>query len=260
MIVCIWIVSWTSLIPTWLEAWGRFGMNSKTFICDVIPDRNGKSPMITLFLLAFVIPSVTIIVCYGRIFWVVRKANKKSQRTVQNNRRSVMEDSSFETSTAAEKSRTSDNETDRCVPPGHPRVEILRTHAFNPQTTPDQKPSRTYQKRGISSIAQNIRQSMYLTKLQVTTKIKPTSKDKRLLSMITAIMVSFFICHLPITIIKVTTVVSMATPSAYLWSYILRFLTTCINPIIYVVMSQEYRKAYKKVILVKSWKVCKFWT
>lgn len=260
MIVCIWIVSWTSLIPTWLEAWGRFGMNTNTSLCDVIPDRNGKSPMTTLFLLAFVIPCVTIILCYGRIFWIVRKTSKKTHCSSQNNRRSVTDDSSYETSTAVERSRASDNETDRCVPPGHHRVESLRTHTSNPQTTPEKKPSRILPKGSISLIAQNIRNSMYLTKLHVTTKLKPTSKDKRLLSMITAIMVSFFICHLPITILKVSTAVSVATPSAYLWSYILRFLTTCINPIIYVVMSQEYRKAYKKVILPKSWNLSKFWT
>lgn len=262
MILCIWIVSWTSLTATWLEAWGRFGMNTKTFLCDVIPDRNGTSPMTTLFILAFVIPCLAIIICYGRIFWIVKKTSKKSQGNVQSNRRSVIvvDDVSFETSTAMEKSRDSDNETDRCVPPGHPRVESLRTHAFNALTTPDKKASRTYQKGNIASIAQNIRQSMYLTKLNVTTRIKPTSKDKRLLSMITAIMVSFFICHLPITIIKVSTVMSAKSPSAHLWSYILRFLTTCINPVIYVVMSQEYRKAYKKVFLAKSWNVCRFWT
>lgn len=260
MIVCIWVVSWTSLIATWVEAWGRFGMNPKTYLCDIIPDRNGSSPMTTLFLLAFVIPSLTIIVCYGRIFWIVKKASKKSRGNVQHNRRSVMDDSSFETSTAVEKSRNSDNETDRCVPPGHPRVESLRTHTSNPQTTPDKKPSRTHPKGSMASIAQNIRHSMYLTKLHVTTRLKPTAKDKRLLSMITAIMVSFFICHLPITIIKVSTVVSAPFPSAYLWSYILRFLTTCINPVIYVVLSQEYRKAYKKVILPKSWNLCRYCT
>lgn len=257
MIACIWIVSWTSLIATWVEAWGRFGMNTNTYLCDIIPDRNGTSPMTTLFIMAFVIPSLTIILCYGRIFWIVKKASKKSQGNAQNNRTSVIVDSSFETSTAAEKSRDSDNETDRCVPPTHPRVESLRPHS---QTTPDKKPNYTYPKSSMASIAQNIRRSMYLTKLHVTTRMKPTAKDKRLLSMITAIMVSFFICHLPITIIKVSTVVSATSTSAYLWSYILRFLTTCINPVIYVVLSQEYRKAYKKVFLSKSWNNCRFWT
>lgn len=260
MIVCIWIVSWTSLIPTWVEAWGCFGMNPNTYLCDIVPDRNGSSPMTMLFILAFVIPCLTIIVCYARIFCIVKKASKKSRGNVQNNRRSVIDDSSFETSTAVEKSNQSDNETDRCVPLGHPRVESLRTHASNPQTTPEKKPSRTYPKGSMASIAQNIRHSMYLTKLHVTTKMKPTAKDKRLLSMITAIMISFFICHLPITIIKVSTAVSATSPSAYLWSYILRFFTTCINPVIYVVLSQEYRKAYRKVFLPKSWNTCRFWT
>lgn len=260
MIACIWIASWISLLATWLEAWGCFGMNTKTYICDIIPNQNGTSPMVTFFVMAFVIPCVTIIACYGRIYWIVKKTSKKSRGNGQINRRSVMDDSTFETSTAAERSRDSDNETDECIAPGHPRVKSLRTLAtVNPQTTSDEKPTRTYPKGSMAKIAENIRKSMYLTKAHITRNIKPTSKDKRLLSMITAIMVSFFICHLPITIIKVSTVVTTATPSAYMFSYVLRFMTTCINPIIYVVMSQEYRKAYKKTIVPKSWNVSSFW-
>lgn len=259
MIVCIWIISWTALLATFLGVWGCFGMSTNISLCDIVPDRNGISPRTALFLVAFLIPCLTIILCYGRIFWIVRKASKKSRCNVQNNRKSVMDESSFETSTAAEKCRESDNESDRYVPPGHPRVQSLRTHGSNPQT-PDKKPSRPEPKGNIAIIAQNLKQSMYLTKLHVTSRLKPTSKDKRLLSMITAIMVSFFICHLPITILKCHTTVTGASPSAHLWSYILRYLTACINPVIYVVLSQEYRKAYKKVFVLKSWNVCRFCT
>ena len=34
--------------------------------------------------------------------------------------------------------------------------------------------------------------------------------------------------------------------------YILIYLTTCINPIIYVVMSSEYRQAYKNLLTCKQ--------
>lgn len=34
--------------------------------------------------------------------------------------------------------------------------------------------------------------------------------------------------------------------------YVLIYLTTCINPIIYVVMSSEYRQAYKNLLTCKK--------
>jgi hypothetical protein len=77
-----------------------------------------------------------------------------------------------------------------------------------------------------------------------------SAKDRRLLQMILVIFVSFLVCYLPITITKLL-------QNAIDWrglniaGYILIYLTTCINPIIYVVMSSEYRSAYKYVLLCK---------
>jgi len=77
-----------------------------------------------------------------------------------------------------------------------------------------------------------------------------SAKDRRLLQMILVIFVSFLVCYLPITITKLL-------QDAIDWrglniaGYILIYLTTCINPIIYVVMSSEYRNAYKYVLLCK---------
>jgi len=77
-----------------------------------------------------------------------------------------------------------------------------------------------------------------------------SAKDRRLLQMILVIFASFLVCYLPITITKLL-------QDAIDWrglniaGYILIYLTTCINPIIYVVMSSEYRSAYKYVLLCK---------
>ena len=57
--------------------------------------------------------------------------------------------------------------------------------------------------------------------------------------MIGVIFASFVICYLPITVAKV-----VSDPSLHLLSItgcILIYLTTCINPVIYVLMSSEYR-------------------
>lgn len=77
-----------------------------------------------------------------------------------------------------------------------------------------------------------------------------SAKDRKLLQMILVIFASFLVCYLPITVTKLF-------QGAVDWQgfniagYILIYLTTCINPIIYVVMSSEYRSAYKYVLLCK---------
>lgn len=72
---------------------------------------------------------------------------------------------------------------------------------------------------------------------------KMSQKDRRLLKMILVIFISFLFCHLPITVTKLwksTTDLHIVNISGYLLIY----LTTCINPVIYVMMSNEYRQAY----------------
>ncbi|XP_059222851.1 G-protein coupled receptor moody isoform X2 [Stomoxys calcitrans] len=70
-----------------------------------------------------------------------------------------------------------------------------------------------------------------------------SQKDRRLLKMILVIFVSFVICYLPITLTKIW---KGATENHIfnISGYLLVYLTTCINPIIYVLMSSEYRQAY----------------
>ena len=83
---------------------------------------------------------------------------------------------------------------------------------------------------------------------------KMTSKDRRLLKMILVIFISFLMCYLPITVAKINSAVTRIHILNIL-SYLLIYLTTCINPIIYVVMSSEYRQAYWNLILcrVNTW-------
>lgn len=78
-----------------------------------------------------------------------------------------------------------------------------------------------------------------------------TAKDRRLLKMILVIFVSFVICYLPITINKIFEPVAR-NHFMNLIGYVLIYLTTSINPIIYVVMSSEYRQAYKNLLMCRN--------
>lgn len=78
-----------------------------------------------------------------------------------------------------------------------------------------------------------------------------TTKDRRLLKMILVILSAFVVCYLPITASKIFRSIQ---ENAYLniMGYLLIYLTTCINPIIYVVMSSEYRQAYWNLLMCRN--------
>lgn len=85
---------------------------------------------------------------------------------------------------------------------------------------------------------------------------KMSSKDRRLLKMILVIFLSFVTCYLPITVIKIFFEPSKIEQSNslanlhfvfFIFSYLLIYVSVCLNPLIYVLMSKEYRKAYSDV-------------
>ncbi|KAK0163685.1 hypothetical protein PV327_007338 [Microctonus hyperodae] len=80
MVVATWVFGFGALVMTWLEEWGRFGLDPDIGSCSILPDINGHSPKEFLFILAFLTPCVAIIVCYARIFYIVRKTAYKSRR------------------------------------------------------------------------------------------------------------------------------------------------------------------------------------
>jgi hypothetical protein len=78
-----------------------------------------------------------------------------------------------------------------------------------------------------------------------------STKDRRLLKMILVIFISFLICYLPITLTKIFHDITNVH-GVNIAGYLLIYLTTCINPIIYVVMSSEYRQAYKNLLMCRT--------
>ncbi|XP_076661702.1 G-protein coupled receptor moody isoform X2 [Halictus rubicundus] len=80
MVIGIWILAFGFLVVTWFESWGRFGLDTAIGSCSILPDVHGRSPKEFLFVVAFLIPCVAIVVCYARIFYIVRKTAWKRRK------------------------------------------------------------------------------------------------------------------------------------------------------------------------------------
>ncbi|XP_055911253.1 G-protein coupled receptor moody [Eupeodes corollae] len=89
MIAATWIVAFLILIPTYRGVWGSFGLDTEIGSCSILPDKNGNSPKEMLFVMAFVVPCLSIVVCYARIFYIVRKAALRSREPVNNTGSSI---------------------------------------------------------------------------------------------------------------------------------------------------------------------------
>lgn len=259
MIASIWIMSFGALIATYLEHWGRFSLHPTTGSCTIVPDEDGSNPKRLIFIIAFVLPSLAIIVCYARILWIVRKSTKKSQtqcpmriRPLTEIKPTIIEVPETSIPSAMDEVVQRRETKTQFTLPCFYSTELssscndssLREDKEN-KCAPEFKGSSPTSER-----AKRIRQSFVATFRRSTALIKPrlpTKKDKKLLTMIVAIITSFLICHLPITLTKTIFRDITSHPSANIAGYVLIYVTTCINPIIYVVMSVEYRQAYKNV-------------
>lgn len=55
---------------------GEFGYEAHLKSCSIIA-KDGRSPKRGLFVLGFLIPCITITICYANIFWVVRRSEMR---------------------------------------------------------------------------------------------------------------------------------------------------------------------------------------
>lgn len=196
MVVIIWLFSFVCLLPPLLKVWGKFGFDPTVGTCTILKV-NGRSPKVFLYVFAFVMPSLAFVICYSRIFWVVRKAH----RNVKERRPDI----TLETRGKMEGGSKS------------PRI-----------------------------LLQQLREKFHTSSSEISGKRKKQlTKDIRLLRMILVIFFTFVICYLPVTIIKITRKED-DLPVINILGYVSIYFSSCINPIIYVLMSQEYRQAYKK--------------
>lgn len=101
------------------------------------------------------------------------------------------------------------------------------------------------------------------SKLSKASRIKDTRDTKakrnewRITKMVLAIFLSFVCCYLPITVTKVADK-DVRYPFFHILGYIMLYLSSCINPIIYVIMNKQYRQAYKTVIMCQPARLLAF--
>ncbi|XP_045773857.1 G-protein coupled receptor moody-like [Maniola jurtina] len=252
MLAVIWIFPILALIPTFLGKWGRFDLDPLNGSCTMVPDENKRSPKQFMFIASFVLPSIPIFFCYARIFFLVRKATQKSQNSDTNknspsssNQDTLTGDSSSITVRVTAMDSDDSEGNGNGVPLkdiGTAKSEHCRTSTIE---TPDETTCYTDEEpleSGPPKIRRNVlKRSMALLKISL-----PTRKDKRLGTMIVAIMTSFCLCHLPIVLTKVLRWIT-PHPAVNITAHILLYFSSCINPVIYVVMSNEYQKAYRNL-------------
>jgi len=78
MLAAVWIFSFGMIFPPLVDLWGTLGLDEATFSCT-IKKLNGRSPKKFLFLVAFLLPSISIIVCYSAIFHKVKSSRHNLQ-------------------------------------------------------------------------------------------------------------------------------------------------------------------------------------
>eukprot|EP00092_Neocalanus_flemingeri_P002576 GFUD01002758.1.p1 GENE.GFUD01002758.1~~GFUD01002758.1.p1 ORF type:complete len:422 (+),score=88.37 GFUD01002758.1:84-1349(+) len=76
MIAAVWIFSFGMIFPPLVDMWGTLGLDEETFSCT-IKKLDGKSPKKFLFLVAFLLPSISIMVCYSAILYTVKASRQK---------------------------------------------------------------------------------------------------------------------------------------------------------------------------------------
>lgn len=86
---------------------------------------------------------------------------------------------------------------------------------------------------------------------------KAKRNEWRITKMVLAIFLSFVCCYLPITLTKVADK-DVRYPAFHILGYIMLYLSSCINPIIYVIMNKQYRQAYKTVIMCEPGRLLAF--
>uniref|UniRef100_A0A1B0DHW2 G-protein coupled receptors family 1 profile domain-containing protein n=1 Tax=Phlebotomus papatasi TaxID=29031 RepID=A0A1B0DHW2_PHLPP len=235
MIAGSWMLSFGALIPTWSGVWGYFGLDIPIGSCSILKDANGNSPKEFLFIVAFALPCIFIVICYARIFYIVRKAAVQSHGGVDARKDSIRFMDS--TSIGSGGQGTEPVENGQMVP----ETEINGNEEQDSDTYSVHE-TRAENYASQSNVNNNTSNASMLYRGRMTVR------DKRLLKMILVIFSAFLICYLPITITKIFKEVT-EIHGFNISGYLLIYMTTCINPIIYAVMSSEYRRAYWGLIM-----------
>ncbi|CAD7086622.1 unnamed protein product [Hermetia illucens] len=111
MVTATWLCAFLTLIPTWRGIWGKFGLDHSIGSCSILPDENDRSPKEFLFMMAFMVPCLCIIICYARIFYIVRKtAMRTHEPATVNNSVRMMSGKNVRTQKAMDDANHSDRQ------------------------------------------------------------------------------------------------------------------------------------------------------
>uniref|UniRef100_A0A336MKP8 CSON001470 protein n=1 Tax=Culicoides sonorensis TaxID=179676 RepID=A0A336MKP8_CULSO len=219
MIIFCWLFSYGFQLPTLLKVWGRFGFDEKLGTCTIVPDENGRSSKTALFFIAFITPCIIIIVCYARIFWVVHESEQRMRQ--------------------------------------HSKNQNAVPNNLRSPSSQQPSPSLPSVSSGAGSSNGKVGAFPKATRIKDQREVKQKRNEWRITKMVLAIFLSFLVCYLPITIIKIFDK-HVNYPGLHIIGYILIYLSACINPIIYVIMNKQYRQAYKTVLLCKPSRLLSF--
>lgn len=153
MVSSTWIFAFGSLVQTWRGKWGKFGLDQSIGSCSILPSENGKSPKEFLFLMAFALPLCIIILCYARIFYIVRKAALKTQEFKPKVNGSVMKRPPDDRKSVRKGNFASNNENEQVSPQTTLQVSSTGNNCEQMQRTP--KTSRVSIEFTISQLATN---------------------------------------------------------------------------------------------------------
>lgn len=77
MIAFCYALSFGMILPTLLKQWGSFGYDKKLLTCSIVPDDKDHTAKKSLFRIGFGITCLLIILCYARIYFLVRGSHKR---------------------------------------------------------------------------------------------------------------------------------------------------------------------------------------
>ncbi|CAH0625557.1 unnamed protein product [Chrysodeixis includens] len=227
MLLAIWISAFGLFMPTGFGVYGRFELEPEGGFCTMLRDSENRSPKTLILWFSFVLPFMVIVFCYSRIWWVVRQTAKKSQ-IARPTHLPIGDD----------QQNVSGNRK--------PYVSFDISISTNSSTEEGSSCTVTPTEEGERAVVRIFKAPFRLTRKGVRPKV-PTRKDKKLRTVIAAIMISYCVTHMPIMITRLAYKTYKMDPIANIFAHLLEYSASCINPLIYGLMSREYRQAYKNL-------------
>ncbi|XP_049825509.1 G-protein coupled receptor moody isoform X2 [Aethina tumida] len=85
---------------------------------------------------------------------------------------------------------------------------------------------------------------------QHSTGSKYKRSEMKITKMVLVIFICFLVCYLPITLVKIFDDDVKHAP-LHVLGYLLIYMSSCVNPVVYVTMNKQYRQAYLDTLMCK---------